>query len=509
MGPLVERVPHGALAEPMRYAATREEAQAAYAAIRQQAIGLGCQAVDARAEFPLNDPQCYAERFSMNGEELLKLFYDHMTDLQVAVRHTDAIWQFGAQPGNPQAGTLAAYHTQNDVLYLAIARAPSGAVEHVVLVFSDRHQPEPTVREGMPRAEWIKAFSQSTLAFPSGVAVVQWGRLSGAEAQWQEDALAPWQSLRARMGTAVTTPLAPPASLAPRLGNVPVAYAVRMEPGLYKATYYQLDTAEYGGFSCCAISRDGAAPFLPVALGNAGGMIHGGLPMERYAMLCVERDDLLMRLGGSAVSSREMAALCQKYGQPVPTGVHVGRAARVHEWEQMIQHDAAFSAQWAVQLGIARLRLQGVEPTREQIEALAQHQSQVQQQLESHHKQHTAVKDETRRAARLLIDLARTTKAPGLVEACAREAPHAKAEHVFWDAMAILKDPDKFGKTERVEELTENIARAYHMTLLPQDQGVAGKPESVVKDLIGDVYPKQGAKVPGLGGFFSRLIDKL
>jgi hypothetical protein len=30
-----------------------------------------------------------------------------------------------------------------------------------------------------------------------------------------------------------------------------------------------------------------------------------------------------------------------------------------------------------------------------------------------------------------------------------------------------------------------------------------------VKDVISDVYPKQGAKVPGFGGFLSRLIDKL
>jgi hypothetical protein len=70
-----------------------------------------------------------------------------------------------------------------------------------------------------------------------------------------------------------------------------------MEPGSYKATYYELDTKEYGGFSCCAISREGAAPFLPVVLGNAGGMIYGGLSMERYAMLCVERDAPASRVG--------------------------------------------------------------------------------------------------------------------------------------------------------------------------------------------------------------------
>jgi hypothetical protein len=508
-GKLLERVQHGAITEPVRYATTREEVQALYGAIRQQAVALGLEARDARSEIPLNDPQSYAERFWMNGEELLFLFYDHMTDLQVMVRNTDAIAQFQAHPGDQGSGTLAAYHTQNDVLYLAVGRAASGAADHVVLVYSDAHKPEPTIREGMPAAEWIKAFNQSTLTFPSGVAIVQWGRLSGAEVEWQEDPQAPAQSLLAKLGPNVAIPLAPPAHLAPRMVNVPPAWAVRMEPGNYKATYYELDTKEHGGFSCCAISREGAPAFLPVALGNAGGMIYGGLPMERYAMLCVERDALLMRLGPMGVSSAEMATLCQKYGQPVRAGTEVGRAARIVEWDKMIQGDAAFSAQWAVQIGIATYRLQGIEPTKEQIEAIAQHQNQVQSQLEAHHKQHVANKQESKHAARNLIELARTSTVEGLLEACARDAPHVKAEHVFYECQTILKDPGKYGKVERVEEVTEKIARAYYATLSPQDQKQAGKVEGVVKDLIGDVYPKQGAKVPGFGGFLSRLIDKL
>jgi hypothetical protein len=175
----------------------------------------------------------------------------------------------------------------------------------------------------------------------------------------------------------------------------------------------------------------------------------------------------------------------------------------------MIERDAAFSAQWAVQLGIAQYRLQGIEPTKEQVDALAQHQNKVQQHLEAHHKQHVEIKEETRRAARTLIELARTTPVEGLQKACAREAPRAKPEHVFYDCLVVLKDPDKFGKVERVEEVTEKIARAHYATLSPQDQKVEGKIESYVKDVIGDVYPKHGAKVPGIGGFFSRLIDKL
>lgn len=508
-GPILDRVRTGAFADPVYYCTTREAAQAAYVMLRQQAIALGLQPQDGRDVMPLNDPACNAERFYMHGEEVLRLFFDHMTDLQTAVRNTQAIWQFDANPSNPAAGVLASYSTQNDVLYLAIARAASGAVEHLVLVYSDQHKPEPTIREGMPRAEWITTYKQSSLAFPSGIAIVQWGRFSGADALWQESAENPAQTLHARLGQSAVIPLAAPAAVAPRLSNVPAAYAVRMEPGNYKATYYELSTPDYGGFSCCAISREGAPSFLAVVVGNAAGMVYGGLQMEQYAKLSVERDDLLMRLGGSAVSSGEMAALCQKYGQPVMTGNEVGRAARISGWEKMIQGDAAFSAQWAVQMGIARYRLQGIEPSKEQIAALAVHQNQVQAQLESHHKRHQDLNAEISQAAKALIEMARSTQAPALVAACATQAPNAKAEHVFYHALAILKDPKKYAKVERVNEVTENIARAHYATLPPADQKVEGKFEKYVKDAIAFVYEKNGLKVPGVGGFLNRFMDKL
>ena len=480
-GPILQRVQSGAFASPVHYVTTREAAQAAYVALRQQAISLGLVPQDGRDVMPLNDAQCHAERFYANGEEVLRLFYDHMTDLQTAVRNTRAIWQFEANPNDLSAGILASYSSQNDVLYLAIARGSSGAAEHVVLVYSDQHKPTPTIPDGMPRAEWMTTYKESSLSFPSGIAVVQWGRFSGSEVLWQESPENPAQTLHAKLGPNVVIPLASPGAVAPRLSNVPAAYAVRMAPGTYKATYYELTTPEHGGFSCCAISREGAPPFLPVVVGNAAGMDYGGLKMEQYAMLCVERDDLLMRLGPGAVTSSEMGALCQKYGQPIMTGNHVGRAARVAGWDKMIEGDAAFSAQWAVQLGIARYRLQGIEPTKEQVDALAAHQYQVTAQLENHHKQQQDLKAEIARAARGLIEMARTTQAPGLVAACAQQAPHAKPEHVFYQALAILKDPQKYGKTERANEVTENIARAHYSTLSPAESE-AGRESGEVRE---------------------------
>jgi hypothetical protein len=354
----------------------REAAEAFYGAVRRHAVSVapGLTARDGRAEMPLNDASCHAERFLLNGEEAMTLFYDHLTDLQLTLRHTEGIWQFDAHPSSPAAGSLATYHARSDVLYLAVARAASGAAEHLVIVFSDRHAPQPTIGEGLPRAEWIKAYEQSSLSFPSGIAVVQWGRQSGAEAEWQEDPQDPARTLAQRLGQSVAVPLPPPPSLAPRLGNVPAAYAVRMEPGTYAATYYELETAEHGGFSCCAISRVGAPPFLPLVVGNAGGMVYGGLTMEQYAMLSAERDALLARLGPGAPASLEMAQLCQRYGQVVRSGPEAVGAAHVSEWDKMIERDPGFGAQWAVQLGVARLRVQGIEPTPAQVAAMAQHQ---------------------------------------------------------------------------------------------------------------------------------------
>lgn len=512
-GPLTENLKNWPTGDTSGYFDCREAAQAFFSAVRRHAVTMtqGLTIQDGRSEISLTDSTCSAERFWLNGEEVMRLHFDHLTDLEVTSCNTDAIWQYDAHPSSPAAGILAAYHTQNDVIYLAIARAASGAAEHLVMVYSDRHAPQPTIGEGLPCAEWIKTYEKSALSFPSGIAVVQWGRLSGAEAQWQEDPQQPANTLTQRLGANVAVPLPPPPIVAPRLGNVPAAYAVRMEPGTYAATYYELSTAEHGGFSCCAISRQGAAPFLPVVVGNAAGVVHGNLTMEQYAMLSVERDQLLMRLGPMGVMSGEMAALCQKYGQPAPAGLGIGRAGRVEGWDLMIQGDPAFSAQWAVQMGIAGLRLQGIEPSQEQIQAMAQQQQGVHEQLQASNQRREAVNAEIRSAAVPLVELARTATVQEIVAACAQHAPNVKAAAVFFQTIRWLKLAPGGPTFERVTEVTEKIVRAHWSVMTDEERQfeARGKEEKYVKDVVSDVYSAN--KVPEKGFFASlgRMLDKL
>ena len=45
--------------------------------------------------------------------------------------------------------------------------------------------------------------------------------------------------------------------------------------------------------------------------------------------------------------------------------------------------------------------------------------------------------------------------------------------------------------------------------MTPADQKQEGGEKSYVKDCIADIYEKNGLPVPGVGGFFSRLVDKM
>lgn len=514
-GPLVDRV--GVWPTPGghtgMYFTSREPAQAMYAQLRQHALAMtpGLRAEDARGRtIPLNDPSCHAESFFEGPNEVLRLFYDHMSDQQTAVRNTDAIWQFPAHPDDHRQGTLVAYFSQNDVMYVAVALSPNRLVEHICIIYSDSHKPEPTIPAGMPAAEWIRAYEKGTVSFPTGVAIAQWGRLSGSELQWAEDPQNPLGSLLGKLQSQPWAPLPAPGELGARLPGVPAGYAFRVEPGAYTTTYYELTTKDHGGYSFVSLSREGAESFLPVVLGNAGGMVHGGLTMEQYAMLSVERNNLLMRLGPAAVASAEMAALCQKWSQPVRGPLEIGKAGRVDGWELMIQHDAAFSAQWAMQLGIASLRLQGVEPNKAQIEQIAQQQQATQQALEQHHQQHKAREREVHQAALQLIEGARQWTVPQIVSAIPGFAPNSRPHDVLYHAIKILKNPDDYPRFDKVDQLTEKIAKAHWATMPEEDRKFEGnKEEKYVRDVIGDVYGKNGLPVPGLGGFLSRMLDKL
>jgi hypothetical protein len=368
---------------------TEDGARGMYGKIRQRIHERfpGVEARDARAEVGLNVPSGVAESFWQKGSELFRLFYDRMSDLQIAVTHTDGVRRFPAYPTAPDGPALINFFSQPDVLYVAIARGPSGAAQHVLLVFSPKHEPEPVISQGMPRAEQIGKKTTNAIQLRSGILLAFWGRVPGAAIVLPAGPNDPSAMLHSYLGDRVASALQ---SNVPGLDErlpAPAAWAIRVEPGDWQAHFYLLDANAGEGYSFVALSKVGAPSFQPASVGNAGGRVIGGLTLEQYAMLQSERDGILMRFQGS--SGPQLAALCQKYGQQVPTnvmGVDVGYAARIVEWDKAIQGNPTLSAQYMAQRSIAAMRLQGIEPTEQMMQQAAAQQQHVQDQLKAANK---------------------------------------------------------------------------------------------------------------------------
>jgi hypothetical protein len=358
----------------------------------------------------------------------------------------------------------------------------------------------------MPRAEWMSKFDRAGISFPSNVLVVQWGRMAGKQTLAEENPNDVAGSLVGKMQGNVAMPLPNPADMASRLDpNAASGYAVRLEPGTYNLTYYELLRTQHGDFTCCAISRDGAPSFMPAVVGNAGGITHDGLTVEQYAKLSVERDNLVMQMGPQAVFSSQMAAICQKYGMPANSG---GMAGRSQGWELMIQGDPAFSAQWVVHRNIASMRLQGIEPSPEQIQAMAQQQQQVTASLEQHAQQHQALNDSIEDAARHAIAFSSGQSPEAVFGEVRRVAPQAQPADVLYRALRILRDPGEDGnpRYDRVDTRVEPLARAHWLSMSEDDRRFeGGKVDKYVKEQISDIYPNNDLEVPGLMGFLGRL----
>lgn len=502
-----------------KFWATEEEARTMYGRLRQHIHERfpGTETRDVRAEIGLNVSSAVAESFWQNGSELFRMFYDRMADLQISVRHTDCIRRFPAYPTAPDGPAFANFYSQNDVLYVAIARGPSGAAQHVLLVFSPKHEPEPVIPQGMPRAEREGKKTTKAMQLRSGILLAFWARVPGAAIVAPAGSNDPAAMLHAFLGDRVASPLQ---SNVPGLDErlaAPVAWAIRVEPGDWQAHFYLLDANAGEGYSFIALSKVGAPSFQPAQLGNAGGRVLGGLTLEQYAMLQCERDAILVQLQGN--SGPQLAALCQKYGLPVPTnatGVNVGYAARIVEWDQAIQGNAALSAQYVAQRSIAAMRLQGIEPNEQMVAQVAAGQQQVQDQLKAANKAHADAGKELVEGAHQIIELARGKTPAQIIEAAKRIFTHEMRSsgtpaYGLSRALTILKQPGYKGnpKFANVDQMTDALARAHYQTMKPEDRKLEGKEDRYVKSVIADVYEKNGLPVPGVGGFLSRFMDKI
>lgn len=255
------------------------------------------------------------------------------------------------------------------------------------------------------------------------------------------------------------------------------------------------------------LSREGAPSFQP-----AGPMktkrIRGGLSLDQYAMVAAERDRILMTMGYDAGPA--LLDLCKRYGiehqgQPMNAG-------RIAEWDVLLDAgDPELGAQWATQYALANAKLNGQRVAPEQLAQIAQHQQAVQVQLAHAGQAHRTANEEVRRSALEVIELARSQAVPQLVASAQRLLPKEPAE-AFRKALSILRAPEEEGnpRVHAVDQIVEALARAHWACMSAQDRDFeGGKENAYVKEQIADIYEKNGLKVPGVGGFFSRLVDRL
>lgn len=479
--------------------ATEEQARAYYGALRTHAFQSvpGLQPQDTRQEDHLNAPSGWSETIWHQGEEVFYLLYDHVQDMQALCRETDTIGIYAGAPPSAEGprSPLFAFKSVSDTHYVGVAKGADNAADHVLVVHSNRHAPVPTITDGLPRAEWMQKYEEAGVAFAGNLLVLLWGRFAGADVLAGEDLNDPIPSLTAKLGDQVAMPLPVQHEAASRISGAG-GYVVRMQPGQYSLHYYELHTDEHGDFNCCAISRDGAESFMPVTVGNAGGVRLGGLTVEQYAMLSVERDNLIAQQGPQACVSPQMAEICQRHGIPHVPG---GMAGRIDEWEQYIANDAAFSAQWVTHRSMAMAKLQGQQLDEHQMAAMAGHQQMVQQAVEQQANQLDAIRD----AAIHIIQMAGGVGPGDCIAMVQQHYPQLGVENVLYKAVRILREPDEYGRFDHVESCTEPLCRAHYQSMDADEQRDNKSEDAYFKEQRSDVYGSYNLEVPGL---FNKLF---
>lgn len=446
---------------------SEEEARAYYLALRNHALGLvpGLVAQDTRQHFSLSSPSGYAESFWLNQQEVLRLLCDQLTDMQAFLGKTDHVSTFSPQarsePGTP---LLVTFSSQSDIHNLAVARGPTGAADHVVIVYSERHLPEPTITGGMTGAQRIARLDQTGITIPTGVLVVMWGRFSGQEVLGFEDQTAPQRSLSERLQGNVAIPLRVDSEASRRLGAA-AAYAVKTEPGHYQLACYELSTQLYGSFTCCAISRAGAEPFLPPAASAGPPAASAGQASPwAGAAPAVPVAPLPSPTQAAAAQQGQTAASSPVAPQPSPP-----QAAAALRPPARGAASAQPPARGAASAGIVR---------------------------------DTAIK---------MIELAPNQLPQNILSAVQRMAPQASATEVLSTALQILRAAGRDGspRFDAIDKRAEPLARAYWLSLNDEERRRKGGAEDkYLQGEIQAIYTANHVKVTDVGGFLRGLLRK-
>ena len=345
----------------------KNEAQArqAYQTVRQHILSRlpGVQVrEDKSPERELLDPNvAWGEAFTWKGHEHVFLACDRTTDALSMTLTTPALTSFAVDE-IPQV-RCASYCTQVSDCYLAAAMASNGVADHVLVVFSPDDEVS-LIESGLPGAENDGTAESFEIDVPSGILVVSWGRVPGAPLFAQFAGQDPAAVIHGFLASSIVKPI--PTAFDSR-SDGPVAYAVRVNPGVYDVDYWFLDTEN--GVSCMVLSRKGAEDFQPSVVDASS---YEGLTLDQYAEVHIQRDEIIMKHGysvGTAIAGAlggggalpELKALAKRYN--LRDNMDLKYICRVKMWDDLVLNTGGpMSQKWMESQARARMRLQGIDP---------------------------------------------------------------------------------------------------------------------------------------------------
>lgn len=443
-----------------------------------------------------------------SGQNAGVLMLDREHDYDYAMSSTPGMGVLSA--GTVGGPRLVSWMPPPSPALVAFGPGRDGRVDHVVLAFTPGPQDKrPLVAGGLPGATRDPKIREVVIDVPSGVLVAQWARVSGAMTLGPLGA-DPGPALVARLGAAPAGPLdVRDGDLGGRLAG-PVAWAFRVTPGKWRAQVLYTDTPDGAGLSALVLSRDGAGSFQLMQGGGAGGRVIEGLTLERYAMLAAERDAVNLRasqgaggalgsalmgaVGGGAVP--ELTALAARYG--LPPSESPGMLCRVDAWEQLIQGNAALSAEYVAFYAVAQAKLSGADVDIDAVraQALANHEA-----VAANARAHASATELTREGHFLVFEAARTRTPEQLIH-YARETAyrHLKPDELAWAMGRALSElclhADDPIRVQRPRQVCPSFLAALWEVTPPAER--EGSLARFVKNETANVEEAYGIQAPSL-----------
>lgn len=434
--------------------------------------------------------------------------------------------------GNYDGPKVVAYRPPPPGCLVAVGNGQNGAADHIVIAFCPGGAPadddvKAYLESGLPGAAPDGNHTDITIDVTSGVLVAFWSRLAGGELLGWTEGQDPAKALSDWLGDNTSAPLPPGVPGMLERGGQRCGWVFRVNPGKWTARYWYVDTADGAGLSCCAFSRDGVPSFQPLMHnGGANGLRIAGITLEDYAELSAERDRLYMRastastglgamaalvgnVSGFGAAQGELDALCDRFGVP---HAPYGMAGRITEWDQTIQGDANLSAEFAAFYSIANAKLDGIDPSTINTDAVAAQARANADFVSKNAKKHEQSNEATTAGHYGLFEVARKFP-PDQVLRAAREKAYA---HLSEDDLAWAFDRAaghlKLHATgaKKIDKPVEVCASFFSAMydVMPANEKPSSKAK-FIKQETDEVKEAYGLSDPGLFGWVTGMIDKI